>query len=191
MTKEKRCHPELVSGSHYSIYPLVFVREIYEMLKTSSAWQFGVGSVGQEGRKIYEMLKTSSAWQFNISSACSSQGRGKTVRRCRHARGELSRRRPPTTQALILGLSAFSPSPDAHASPSPLKGGGKIGMTKNCRGTWQFSAGSAWQKLTCHVWALSKSQAEMFPARHIVSNVRKGKYLILHKEKPRLAQKRG
>ena len=33
MTKEKRCHPELVSGSHYSIYPLVFVREIYEMPK--------------------------------------------------------------------------------------------------------------------------------------------------------------
>ena len=27
------CHPELVSGSHYSIYPLVFVCEIYEMLK--------------------------------------------------------------------------------------------------------------------------------------------------------------
>ena len=33
MTKEKRCHPELVSGSHYSIYPLVFVCKIYEMLK--------------------------------------------------------------------------------------------------------------------------------------------------------------
>ena len=27
------CHPELVSGSHYSIYPLVFVCEIYEMPK--------------------------------------------------------------------------------------------------------------------------------------------------------------
>ncbi len=33
MTKEKRCHPELVSGSHYSIYPLIFVREISEMPK--------------------------------------------------------------------------------------------------------------------------------------------------------------
>ena len=33
MTKEKRCHPELVSGSHYSIYPLVFVCKIYEMPK--------------------------------------------------------------------------------------------------------------------------------------------------------------
>ena len=33
MTKEKRCHPELVSGSHYSIYQLVFVHEIYEMPK--------------------------------------------------------------------------------------------------------------------------------------------------------------
>ena len=33
MTKEKRCHPELVSGSHYSIYPLVFVCKISEMLK--------------------------------------------------------------------------------------------------------------------------------------------------------------
>ena len=33
MTKEKRCHPELVSGSHYSIYPLVFVYKIYEMPK--------------------------------------------------------------------------------------------------------------------------------------------------------------
>ena len=27
------CHPELVSGSHYSIYPLVIVREMYEMPK--------------------------------------------------------------------------------------------------------------------------------------------------------------
>ena len=27
------CHPELVSGSHYSIYPLIFVCKIYEMLK--------------------------------------------------------------------------------------------------------------------------------------------------------------
>ena len=33
MTKEKRCHPELVSGSHYSIYPHIFVCEIYEMPK--------------------------------------------------------------------------------------------------------------------------------------------------------------
>ena len=31
--ERKRCHPELVSGSHYSIYPLVFVCKIYEMPK--------------------------------------------------------------------------------------------------------------------------------------------------------------
>ena len=37
MTKETRCHPELVSGSHYSIYQIVIVCKIYEMLKTSSA----------------------------------------------------------------------------------------------------------------------------------------------------------
>ena len=31
------CHPELVSGSHYSIYPLVLICKIYEILKTSLA----------------------------------------------------------------------------------------------------------------------------------------------------------
>ena len=38
---------------------------------------------------------------------------------------------------------------------------------------------------------LSKSQAEMFPMRHIVSNVRKGKYLILHKGKTPSCTKTG
>ena len=58
------CHPELVSGSHYSIYPLVLICKIYEMLKRvqhdSLVWggeQFDMGSVRQEE----EMLKTSSA----------------------------------------------------------------------------------------------------------------------------------
>ena len=70
MTKEKRCHPELVSGSHYSIYPLVFVREIYEMPK-QVRHDSEVRVRRNKKMKNPWDGETSSVWQFNISSAYS------------------------------------------------------------------------------------------------------------------------
>ena len=56
MTKEKNCHPELVSGSHYSIYPLIFVCKIYEMPKQVRHDSEVRVRYGKKVEK-YEMLK--------------------------------------------------------------------------------------------------------------------------------------
>ena len=104
MTKEKRCHPELVSGSHCSIYPLVFVYKIYEMPKQvrhdSLVWV-------RWGKKVEKYTRCRNKFGMTFKK------RGDIPTSTPHPQ-----RKPPQ----------FSPSPDACASPSPLKGEGKKGL---------------------------------------------------------------
>ena len=106
MTKEKRCHPELVSGSHYSIYPLVFVYKIYEMPK----------QVRHDSLVCKDNL-TWVRWGKKVEK----------YTRCRNKFGMTFKKRggiPTSTPHPQQKPLWFSPSPDAHASPSPLKGEG-------------------------------------------------------------------
>ena len=122
MTKEKRCHPELVSGSRYSIYPLVFVCKIYEMPKQvrhdSLVWV-------RWGKKVEKYT------------------------RCRNKFGMTFKKRgdiPTSTPHPQQKPPWFSPSPDAYASPLPSRERRKKaaqgkGRGKRLRAAWVFKGG--------------------------------------------------